>query len=105
MQTRHHEGQDRAQPLDREQRGGAYAGPRVYGEQMALVELAVLGFTRLLVHVHGVQPQRGHNVRERVQHNVRQRDARLFAFSDHENGCKTVGHAVIVPILLFHGLQ
>lgn len=107
MQTRHHESHDCAQPLDCEHGRGQYAGPRVYREHVALVERAVLGLARFLVHVHGVQPQRGHHVRECVQHNVRQRHARFFASSYHENGCKNVTrvqHQIYYPLKTIRGM-
>lgn len=52
---------------------------------MAHEKLGVLGPVLVLVRVHGDHPQRGHEERERVQHNVRQADVRLVVF-DQENG-------------------
>lgn len=52
---------------------------------MARQEHAVRGPVLVLAGVHDDHAQRGHEVRERVQHDVRQRDGGLVVF-DQENG-------------------
>lgn len=72
LQTWHDVRGDGAQPLNSEQQRGAQADPSVYRKEMTLVELTAFGFVRFLIRVYGVQPQRRHDERERVQYYILQ---------------------------------
>lgn len=83
-QERHHVREHGGEPLEREQHRGHHIGPGVNRVQMDHVKLAAYGLAQFFAHVQGVQPQRPHDERERVQHYVRQCYVRFFIFN-HEN--------------------